>query len=144
MKTAHIALAGLLAGVAVASSAETDVAMRIDAGLWEITATETSGDKAGAPSTGRRCLSSEMAAKGPEAMLLDGQPECSVTRSAMTGGKLDALLQCDAGTDKATTVAITASFAPKSYEAVSKIVVLKTGAPTTVDVTAKWVGACSS
>jgi hypothetical protein len=113
VKPAVLALAGLLAGAAVASLAETNVATRIDAGLWEVSAT-TTGDKPGAANVARRCLTSAMAAKGPEAMLLDGQPDCSVTRSAMTGGKLDAQLQCAAGTDSAMTVAITASFAQKS------------------------------
>jgi hypothetical protein len=142
MKFSLIALAGLIAGGAAACLAETSVSNRIDAGLWEVTSTVTPSDKQ-APAVGRRCLTSEEAAKGPEAMLLDGQPDCTVTRSTMVDGKLDAQVQCGAGTTKAMTIAIKASFAPKSYEAVSEITAAGGGAAMRVDVTGKWVGACS-
>jgi hypothetical protein len=147
VKPRLIALAALLAGGGAACLAETSVSNRIDAGLWEVTATASFSDTPGAPQppiTGRRCLTSEEAAKGPEAMLIDGQPDCSVTRSAMVDGKLDALLQCAAGTGQAKTIAIKASFAAKRYEAASTITFAKGGATTTVNVTGKWVGACSS
>jgi hypothetical protein len=137
-------LAGLLAGGAAACLAETSVASRIDAGLWEVTSTVTSGDRPGAASTARRCLTSEEAARGAEAMLLGTRPDCTATRSAMADGKLDALLQCAAGTDQAMTVAIRASFAPKRYEAASDIAMAKGGMAMRVNVTGKWVGACSN
>jgi hypothetical protein len=148
VKPALIALAGLLAGTAVACLAETNVATRIDAGLWEVTSIVTSVAQANAgqaPGVARRCLTSEEAAKGAEAMLLDTMPpDCKATRSTMADGKLDALLQCAAGTDKAMTIAIKASFAPKSYEAVSDIATASGGTGMRISVTGKWVGACSS
>jgi hypothetical protein len=142
VKLHHIALAGLIAGGGAACFAETNVADRIDAGLWEVTST-VAGDKQ-PPNVGRRCLTSEQAAKGPEAMLIDGQPDCTVARSTMVDGKLDAQVQCGAGTAKAMTIAIKASFAPKSYEAVSDITLAAGGAATRINVTGKWVGACSN
>jgi hypothetical protein len=61
----------------------------------------------------------------------------------MTDGKLDALLSCAPGTPKTMTVAVKGSFSPKSYQAVSNIV-MSGGMTMTVTATAKWVGACSN
>jgi hypothetical protein len=155
VKLAAFVLAGLLAGGAAASLAEPSMASRIDAGLWEVTSTVTSGDMPGAPidvgkvtdrapTVARRCLTSEEAAKGAEAMLLNTRDDCTATRSTMADGKLDALLQCAGGTDKAMTIAIKANFAPKSYDAVSDIVMARGGMAMRVDVAGKWVGPCSN
>ena len=62
----------------------------------------------------------------------------------MADGKLDALLHCAPDTRDAMTVAIKASFVPKSYDAVSNIVMAGDGVAMTVNVTGKWIGACSN
>ncbi len=146
MKLPLFALAGLIAGGAAVSLAEGAAAPRFEPGLWEVSSTVASGDTTGAnaPSMSQRCLTPEEAAKGPEGLLLSARPDCKASRSAMADGKLDTLLHCAPDTKDAMTVAIKASFTPKSYEAVSNIVMANGGVAMTVTVTGKWVGACSN
>ena len=150
MKPSLFAIAGLIAGGAVACLAETAPSARIEPGLWEVSSAVTSGDMPGAqadvgavtrqaPTVSRRCLTPADAARGPEALLLNARPDCTASRSTMADGKLDALLHCAPGTKDAMTVAIKASFTPKSYEAVSNIVMASDSMAMTVNVTGKWV-----
>jgi hypothetical protein len=148
MRPSLLALAGLIAGGAAVCLAQAG-APQFEPGLWEVTSTVQSADTPGAatkqpPNVSRRCLSPADAAKGPEGLLLSARPDCTASRSTMADGKLDALLHCAADTKDAMTVAIQASFAPKSYTAVSNIVMASDGLAMTVNVTGKWVGACSN
>ena len=153
MKPAACLALGLLAGADLAEGLPAPEES-IDPGLWEVTATVDSGAMPGAqtdagkamkqaPTVSRHCLPPEDAAKGPLALFLLTRPDCSFTRSTMAGGQLDAMLSCAPGTPQAMTVAIKGSFSPKSYEAVSNIV-MSGGKTMTVAATAKWIGACSN
>lgn len=147
MKPALLAIAGLIAGGAAACLAQAGAAPQFEPGLWEVTSTVRSGDTPPAnqaPTVARRCLTPADAAKGPEGLLLSARPDCIASRSTMADGKLDALLHCAPGTKDEMTVAIKASFAPKSYDAVSNIVMAGDGLAMTVTSTGKWVGACSN
>jgi hypothetical protein len=141
VKLRYPVLAGLLAGGAVACLAQAST-QPFEPGLWEVSATVTANGVARAPVVDRQCLSPAEAAKGPQAMLLGAGAGCTASRSTIADGKLDALFNCADSGRPPTSVAITGSFTPKSYDAVSTIT---DGLMTRrISVTGKWVGACSS
>jgi hypothetical protein len=141
VKPSFLMLAGLLAGGAAACLAQGSTPP-FEPGQWEVTATVTANGVAKPPAVDRQCLSPAEAAKGPQAMLLGAGAGCAASRSTIADGKLDALFTCAGSGRPPTTVTITGSYTPKSYDAVSTI---SDGLMTRrISVAGKWIGACSS
>lgn len=98
----------------------------IQPGQWEVRSQVTSIDMPGAPPqmlqmmkkphVVRHCMTPEQAARGPQDMLKDRKSECRFARYALSGGKLDAVMQCSSRERGTMTVTSKGRYAPGSYD----------------------------
>lgn len=104
----------------------------IQPGQWEIRSQVTSIDMPGAPPqmlemmkkphVMRHCVTPEQAAKGPQEMLKERKGDCRFTRYALSGGRLDSVMQCSSKERDTMTVTSKGRYAPTSYDVTSAMV----------------------
>lgn len=119
---------------------------QVTPGQWEIVTTVDSMDMPGAPPgiaammkgrpiKVRHCLTADEAARGPQEMM-KARKECTFSRYAMTGGKLDSVMTCQQGGSTMTATS-SGSFTPTDFATTSRTVMTGSHAMT---MTAKTIG----
>lgn len=140
MRWPTIVLLSLLAAPAAAQT--------MQPGLWEATSQVTSmsmpnmpaGMKqamAGKTHSIRHCVRAEDVAKAPERLFQGSDGRCRYSEFKMSGGKVDAVMQCEGG----MTGRMSGSFTPTSYTATNDISITG-GMKMSSRVTGRRIGDC--
>lgn len=133
----------LMSLVAVPAAAQS-----LKPGMWETTSQMTSMEMPGMPAemkqamagkaqTFRYCVRAEDVAKAPERLFQGSDGRCRYTQFKMTGGSLNAVMQCQGG----MTGRMTGTFTPTSYAATNDMA-MSGGMKMTSRVTGRRVGDC--
>jgi hypothetical protein len=126
----------------------------IQPGLWEMRSVATDVDMPGAPpqmlqmmkkpQTIRHCITPDQASKGPQELLKQSQGQCKFSKYDFTGGRVNAVMQCNSGERGTMTVTTEGNFSPSSYATTSKMVMNSSRGTmrVTSNSTGKRIGTC--
>lgn len=121
-----------LAAATLVSVPSFATATPIQPGEWEVRSQVTAANMPGMPPQAmkamkkpqimRHCITPEQAAKGPRELLDQSKGECRFTRYNLSGGRIDAAMQCNSRQRGAMTATTKGSFTPIAYNTTSTVV----------------------
>ena len=142
----------MLEFAAAAGAADTP----IRAGQWEVRSTVLDIDMPGAPpgmaammkgkpTVVRHCVTPEQAAQGPQEMLKGSQGQCRFSRYDMTGGRINAVMECSGQGSQMTSTTI-GTYSADSYQAESSMTTTGPAGKMTMRVSGsgKYLGPCGA
>ncbi len=146
----------LAAGMAAVPAAVSAADPPIRAGQWEVRSAVLDIDMPGAPpgmaamikgkpTVVRHCLTPEQAAQGPQEMLKDSRGQCRFSRYDMTGGRIDAVMECS-GQGGQMTSTTTGTYSAEGYQAESRMTTTGPAGKMTMRVSGsgKYLGPCGA
>lgn len=126
MRKAILVLSGLLAGAAHAADSP------VTPGKWQTTTTILSMAMPGMPpgvlksmqakpTTLTICITPQQAAAGPRDMISQSNGACRYRSFSAVGGRINAVMACNAGQAGPQTIAISGSYSTAAYDITSKM-----------------------